>query len=124
MIALHAQAAGGVVEAARERGLIVITAGKGDVVRLVPPLIITDDDVDAAVSILADVLNTTLCARFYLLKSPYDLQNLHKISVFMLLLARQHDCPVCACSLIMSLTMAGVHGRIARHGETDGEAVV
>ena len=60
---LHAQAAGGVVEAARERGLIVITAGKGDVVRLVPPLIITDADVDAAVDILADVLNTTLCAR-------------------------------------------------------------
>lgn len=48
------------VEAARERGLIVITAGKGDVVRLVPPLIITDADVDAAVDILADILNNLL----------------------------------------------------------------
>ena len=48
------------MEAARERGLIVITAGKGDVVRLVPPLIITDADVDAAVDVLVDILNHSL----------------------------------------------------------------
>lgn len=51
------QMAGDVVKQARDQGLIVITAGKGDVVRLVPPLIITDDDVDLAVSILAGVIN-------------------------------------------------------------------
>ena len=51
------QAAGAVVEKAREQGLIVITAGKGDVVRLVPPLIITDADVDTAVDILSSILN-------------------------------------------------------------------
>ena len=45
------------VEKAREQGLIVITAGKGDVVRLVPPLIITDADVDTAVGILSSVIN-------------------------------------------------------------------
>ena len=32
--------AGPLVGAARERGLLVITAGKGDIVRLVPPLIV------------------------------------------------------------------------------------
>ncbi|CAK0784838.1 hypothetical protein CVIRNUC_008043 [Coccomyxa viridis] len=52
------QPAGGVVTAARDEGLIVITAGAGDVVRLVPPLTITNDDVDLAVSILASVLNS------------------------------------------------------------------
>lgn len=44
--------------AARDEGLIVITAGAGDVVRLVPPLTITNDDVHLAVSILASVLNS------------------------------------------------------------------
>ena len=34
------QMAGPLVTAARDRGLIVITAGKGDIVRLVPPLIV------------------------------------------------------------------------------------
>lgn len=32
--------AGPLVTAARDRGVIVITAGKGDIVRLVPPLIV------------------------------------------------------------------------------------
>ncbi|KAK9792465.1 hypothetical protein WJX73_007804 [Symbiochloris irregularis] len=53
-------AAGPVVEAARDAGLIVITAGKGDCVRLVPPLIITDDDVDTCVDILTRVINEKL----------------------------------------------------------------
>ena len=52
------QPAGGVVTAARDEGLIVITAGAGDVVRLVPPLTITNDDVDLCVSILSGVLNS------------------------------------------------------------------
>lgn len=34
------QMAGPLVTAARDRGVIVITAGKGDIVRLVPPLIV------------------------------------------------------------------------------------
>jgi acetylornithine aminotransferase len=51
------QMAGDVVKKAREQGLIVITAGKGDVVRLVPPLIITEGDVDIAVSILSEIIN-------------------------------------------------------------------
>lgn len=34
------QMAGPLVAAARDRGIIVITAGKGDIVRLVPPLIV------------------------------------------------------------------------------------
>ncbi len=52
------QPAGGVVTAARDEGLIVITAGAGDVVRLVPPLNITNDDVDLCISILSSVLNS------------------------------------------------------------------
>ncbi len=51
------QMAGDIVKKARDQGLIVITAGKGDVVRLVPPLIITEDDVDIAVRILAEIIN-------------------------------------------------------------------
>lgn len=53
--------AGAVVEAARKaEGLLVITAGKGDVVRLVPPLTVTDADVDECVAKLARVLATAL----------------------------------------------------------------
>jgi acetylornithine aminotransferase len=39
-------AAGGVVEAAREQGVIVITAGAGNVIRMVPPLTCTDAEID------------------------------------------------------------------------------
>ena len=46
------QAAGPVCTKARDLGLIVITAGPGDVVRMVPPLTITNDDVDHAIDIL------------------------------------------------------------------------
>lgn len=46
--------AGGVCDAARERhGLLVLTAGKGDVVRLVPPLVLTAAEVDEGVEKLA-----------------------------------------------------------------------
>ena len=57
---LCAQPAGGVCERARDAGLIVITAGKGDVVRLVPPLIVSDADVDQAVRVLAEVISAEL----------------------------------------------------------------
>jgi 4-aminobutyrate aminotransferase-like enzyme len=57
---VHVQMAGDIVAKAREQGLIVITAGKGDVIRLVPPLIITDEDVDIAVRILSKVIKSTL----------------------------------------------------------------
>ena len=39
--------------ACREEGLLVISAGAGNVLRLVPPLIITKEDVDQAVAIIA-----------------------------------------------------------------------
>lgn len=45
-----------VVEAARKEGLLIITAGKGDVVRLVPPLVITDAEIERCCSMLAKVL--------------------------------------------------------------------
>ncbi|KAK9863802.1 hypothetical protein WJX84_000809 [Apatococcus fuscideae] len=54
--------AGPVVAAALEAGLIVITAGKGDVVRMVPPLIVTQEDVQKCVDILAEVIPQALAA--------------------------------------------------------------
>eukprot|EP00897_Mesotaenium_endlicherianum_P001871 jgi/Mesen1/1711/ME000138S00567 len=44
------------VNAAREKGLLVITAGQGDVVRFAPPLVITNEEIDATVDILAECL--------------------------------------------------------------------
>ena len=44
---------GPLVVACREAGLLVISAGAGNVLRLVPPLIITKEDVDQAVAIIA-----------------------------------------------------------------------
>lgn len=41
--------AGPWVDAAREEGVLAITAGKGDVLRLVPPLIITEEEIERAV---------------------------------------------------------------------------
>lgn len=55
--AVCVQPASGVCESARDNGLIVITAGAGDVVRLVPPLTITEDDVDQAVAVLTKVIS-------------------------------------------------------------------
>jgi len=39
-----------------ERGLLVITSGSGNVLRFVPPLIVTEPDADCAVDILDEVL--------------------------------------------------------------------
>jgi acetylornithine aminotransferase len=47
--------AAAVEAAARERGLLV-NAVKPDVLRLAPPLILTEDDVDAAIPLLAEAL--------------------------------------------------------------------
>lgn len=49
--------AGPIVEAARAAGVLIITAGKGDVVRLVPPLTIKDSEIDQACEILGRVIN-------------------------------------------------------------------
>jgi acetylornithine aminotransferase len=54
-IALSEPKAGAVEAAARERGLLV-NAVKPDVIRLAPPLILTEDDVDEAVPKLAEAL--------------------------------------------------------------------
>ncbi len=44
--------AGPVVNAARDMGVLAITAGSGDVVRLVPPLVVTEAEIDACVEVL------------------------------------------------------------------------
>ena len=46
-----------VIDAAMERGLLVASAGY-DVLRFVPPLTVTNAEVDQAVSILDDVFST------------------------------------------------------------------
>ena len=43
-----------VVDSARSKGLLVCSAGKGDVIRLVPPLIVGENDVREAVRILEE----------------------------------------------------------------------
>ena len=47
--------AGVVVDACRERGLLALTAG-ADVLRLLPPLVVTEAEVDEALALLADAL--------------------------------------------------------------------
>ncbi|MDQ1722192.1 MAG: acetylornithine/N-succinyldiaminopimelate aminotransferase, partial [Pseudonocardiales bacterium] len=54
-IALHADTAGAVEQAGREHGLLV-NADKPDVLRLAPPLIVTEDEVDEALDRLAGAL--------------------------------------------------------------------
>nr|AZL41259.1 mitochondrion N-acetylornithine aminotransferase [Datisca glomerata] len=49
-------AASPLVDACRDLGLLVLTAGKGNVVRLVPPLIITKQELDKAADILHQAL--------------------------------------------------------------------
>ncbi|KAF4346234.1 hypothetical protein G4B88_026810 [Cannabis sativa] len=44
------------VDACRDSGLLILTAGKGNVVRLVPPLIITEQELDRAVEIMCQTL--------------------------------------------------------------------
>nr|XP_043606178.1 acetylornithine aminotransferase, chloroplastic/mitochondrial-like [Erigeron canadensis] len=45
------------VDACRESGLLILTAGKGNVVRLVPPLIISTQELDRAVEIISECLH-------------------------------------------------------------------
>jgi acetylornithine aminotransferase len=51
------KSAGGIVGAARAKGVIVITAGAGDVVRIVPPLTCTDEEIDQCVQVLAQCIS-------------------------------------------------------------------
>lgn len=46
-----------IVSACLEKGLLLITAGVGDVVRLVPPLVVSREEIDVAVGILSGVVN-------------------------------------------------------------------
>lgn len=48
--------AGPVVAKAKELGVIVITAGAGDVIRMVPPLTCTDDEIDTVVHVLSEAI--------------------------------------------------------------------
>ena len=50
-----------VVEACRERGLLVLSAGDSTV-RLAPPLVLTEDDVARALSILTEALEAIASA--------------------------------------------------------------
>ena len=48
--------AGPLVGQARDRGLLIFTAGAGDVIRLLPPLVVSEEEVDIAVAIIADLV--------------------------------------------------------------------
>ena len=43
-------------QACRSKGLLIITAGKGDIIRLVPPLTVSAKEVDQAVAILKEAI--------------------------------------------------------------------
>ncbi|KAM1032249.1 hypothetical protein ACFX2C_035936 [Malus domestica] len=45
-----------ILDACRNSGLLILTAGKGNVLRLVPPLIITEQELDVAADILSQAL--------------------------------------------------------------------
>lgn len=49
-------AAGPIVDVARDMGILAITAGKGDVVRLVPPLVVSDEEIDLCAEVLGKAL--------------------------------------------------------------------
>ncbi|GIL77713.1 hypothetical protein Vretimale_6691 [Volvox reticuliferus] len=49
--------AGPVVDAARDMGVLAITAGKGDVIRLVPPLVVTDAEIDKCCEVLGTAIS-------------------------------------------------------------------
>ena len=44
------------MDACRERGLLVVTAGP-DVLRLLPPLVVTEAEVEEALAVLREVLS-------------------------------------------------------------------
>jgi len=48
--------AGPLVAICREAGLLVITAGAGDVLRLLPPLVVSESEVTKAVAIIKDAM--------------------------------------------------------------------
>jgi 4-aminobutyrate aminotransferase/(S)-3-amino-2-methylpropionate transaminase len=48
-----------IVDAARERGLLLLKAGSGNVIRLLPPLIISDAECERGLAILADAIHHT-----------------------------------------------------------------
>lgn len=48
------------VELARDKGVLVITAGKGDIVRLVPPLVVEDEEIKKCCQVLAEVAKEAL----------------------------------------------------------------
>ena len=52
--------AGGVVGRAREAGLLILTAGAGNVIRLVPPLVLSAAEADEAVAKLVPVIKAEL----------------------------------------------------------------
>jgi acetylornithine aminotransferase len=45
-----------VVDACREEGLLVLTAGAPPALRLLPPLVVSEAEVEQALAILGDVL--------------------------------------------------------------------
>jgi len=48
-----------IVKKCMEKGLLIITSGAGNVLRFVPPLIITEKDADQAISILEEVFKAS-----------------------------------------------------------------
>ncbi|KAK4395378.1 Acetylornithine aminotransferase, mitochondrial [Sesamum angolense] len=44
------------VDACRKSGLLILTAGKGNVIRIVPPLIVSKQELELAVKIMVDCL--------------------------------------------------------------------
>ena len=49
-----------VVEAARERGLLLLMAGKRDVIRILVPLVASDEELDEGLDILRAAFTTSL----------------------------------------------------------------
>jgi len=52
------QPAGAVVAACREHGLLVLTAGAGDVIRILPPLIVNESEIAQAVDIVVESIES------------------------------------------------------------------
>ena len=77
---------GTIVTQARKNGLIVLTAGS-DVIRLLPPLTITEEEIERAVSILAECLSWKLSGRLRKENTKYFqlfLQNIEIVFAFVL----------------------------------------
>jgi len=49
--------AGPVTAACMAEGVILITAGAGNVIRMVPPLVISDADIDRCVNVLSKAIS-------------------------------------------------------------------